>query len=244
MYVLESPLNVQLRWENMDWSASYRRDSTIVAPYGAWSRDTRIPHQQLDHVKIARNKTRQVAWFVSNCKSRNNRLEYARQLGQHINVDIFGSCGDKKCPRSSKSECQKMLREEYKFYLAFENSDCVDYITEKFWETALHNDVIPIVMGAGVEDYAAVAPPGSFIHVDQFSSPGDLAEYLHKLDNDHQLFQEYFQWKSDPRGGFIKTKFFCRVCSMLNYNANENYQWNDDEADLADWWKGESVCKS
>ena len=32
------------------------------------------------------------------------------------------------------------------FYLAFENSHCQDYITEKFWR-ALDKGIVPIVMG-------------------------------------------------------------------------------------------------
>ena len=28
-----------------------------------------------------------VAWFVSNCKAKNNRLNYARKLAKHIQVN-------------------------------------------------------------------------------------------------------------------------------------------------------------
>ena len=65
-----------------------------------------------------------------------------------------------------------MVSKKYKFYLAFENSNCVDYITEKFWDSLKHK-LLPIVMGARVEDYEAVAPPNSFLHVDSFSGPED-----------------------------------------------------------------------
>lgn len=41
----------------------------------------------------------QVAWFVSNCGARNSRLQYAHELQKYIEVDIFGACGTKKCPR-------------------------------------------------------------------------------------------------------------------------------------------------
>lgn len=79
---------------------------------------------------------RQVAWFVSNCHARNRRLQYARQLSKYISVDIYGACGSHHCPRTDPN-CLEMLDKDYKFYLAFENSNCRDYITEKFFVNGL-----------------------------------------------------------------------------------------------------------
>ena len=50
-------------------------------------------------------------------------------------------------------------------------------------------------MGARPEDYAVSAPYKSYIHVDDFDGPKELADYLHKLDQDDQLYNEYFKWK-------------------------------------------------
>ena len=52
-----------------------------------------------------------------------------------LQVDIYGSCGNYSCPRTAK--CFNKLDTEYKFYLAFENSNCKDYITEKFFVNGL-----------------------------------------------------------------------------------------------------------
>lgn len=80
---------------------------------------------------------KQVAWFVSNCHPRNQRMHYARELSKYIQVDIYGACGSLRCPRSQSQTCFDMLDEDYKFYLAFENSNCKDYITEKFFVNGL-----------------------------------------------------------------------------------------------------------
>ena len=48
-------------------------------------------------------------------------------------------------------------------------------------------------MGARLEDYEKAAPHKSFLHVDQFSGPEQLAKFLHRLDQDDKLYNEYFQ---------------------------------------------------
>ena len=75
--------------------------------------------------------------MVSNCHESNTRQKYAQELQKYITVDIYGSCGTKKCPRSKRTECYEMLDRDYKFYLAFENANCKDYITEKLFINSL-----------------------------------------------------------------------------------------------------------
>lgn len=49
---------------------------------------------RLLQVNYAQNKTSKVAWFVSNCSAKNKRLQYARELSKHIEVDIYGRLVD------------------------------------------------------------------------------------------------------------------------------------------------------
>ena len=101
----------------------------------------------------------------------------------------------------------------FQFYLAFENSLCEDYITEKFWKV-LNFNVIPVVLN-GV-NMSAVAPPHSYIDIKQFENiAGDIyhlnrfeetfmrryfiteaAKYLIKVSEDEELFASYFWWRS------------------------------------------------
>jgi len=53
--------------------------------------------------------------------------------------------------------------------------------------------ILPIVMGAHPDDYARAAPYRSYIHVDDFASPKALADYLHLLDQNPDLYNEYFK---------------------------------------------------
>lgn len=140
---MECPYHTQhIKFNDViNWTATYRRDSDIVAPYERWVYyDPKTKQKTIPDKNYAANKTKTVAWFVSNCAARNNRLQYANELKKYIGVDIYGACGSKKCPRfpvDSKEMCFQMLDKDYKFYLAFENSNCRDYITEKLFVNGL-----------------------------------------------------------------------------------------------------------
>ncbi|XP_011496319.1 PREDICTED: glycoprotein 3-alpha-L-fucosyltransferase A [Ceratosolen solmsi marchali] len=239
LYFLECPYHTQsIKNAIVNWTATYRRDSDIVAPYERWQYYNPSITQIPQTFNYAANKTKKVAWFVSNCHPRNQRMYYAKELSKHIQVDIYGACGTLRCPRSQAQACFDMLDADYKFYLAFENSNCRDYITEKFFVNGLGHNVLPIVMGAHPTDYARSAPYRSYIHVDEFESPRELAQYLHRLDADDELYNSYFKWKGT--GEFINTYFWCRVCSMLHDDQHKSRYYKD----VNEWWRGDSICAS
>lgn len=140
LFLLESPYHTPglSSFNNVfNWTATYRHDSVIVAPYEKMVPfDPNVVTIKQDK-NYATGKTKKVAWFVSNCGARNGRRQYADELGKHIQVDIYGACGPFKCPRHNSETCFKMLDKDYKFYLSFENSNCRDYITEKFFVNGL-----------------------------------------------------------------------------------------------------------
>ncbi|XP_057337504.1 glycoprotein 3-alpha-L-fucosyltransferase A isoform X1 [Microplitis mediator] len=236
LYFLECPYHTQaVKNAIVNLTATYRRDSDIVAPYERWQYyDPRVT-QISQTFNYAANKTKKVAWFVSNCHARNQRMQYAKELSKYIQVDIYGACGSLRCSRSQAQTCFEMLDIDYKFYLAFENSNCRDYITEKFFVNGLGHNILPIVMGAHPTDYAKSAPYRSYIHVDEFESPRELADYLHRLDRDDELYNSYFKWKGT--GEFINTYFWCRVCAMVHDERPPKYY-----KDVNEWWRGDDVC--
>ena len=140
LFNLESPHHTSLyTGQNnvVNWTATYRTDSVMVAPYEKYAyfkNFTALPSQSLRN--FAAGKTKLVAWFVSNCQTPNGRMHYVRELQKYINVDIYGQCSSVRCSRSS-NQCFEKLKTDYKFYLSFENSNCKDYITEKFFVNAL-----------------------------------------------------------------------------------------------------------
>lgn len=139
---LESPhhdrLNAKFLKNLVNWSATYRQESTLVLPYAAWTQKNNTDALNHSNINYAKGKTKKVAWFVSNCADKNGRRAYANELKKHIQVDIYGSCGSLSCPIvRGNVNCYAMLKKDYKFYLAFENSNCIGYITEKLHWNAL-----------------------------------------------------------------------------------------------------------
>ncbi|TMS36778.1 hypothetical protein L596_003862 [Steinernema carpocapsae] len=231
MQLLESPENTMNLSDfngRINYTASYRYDSDLVTPYGKW---VSFEHPLRGIRSSRKPKTKKVLWLVSHCITNNARMRYANELARYISVDVFGDCGERKLP---KEDGIRLLREEYKFYLAFENSNCEQYVTEKFFDNALKNGAVPIVMGAPLEFYESVAPPHSFIHVDQFRSPKELAQYLQYLDSNEEAYNDYFKWQR--YGEFVDTKFWCRLCSILQQPKQKIY------ADIEQWWHSPNQC--
>ena len=217
-----------------NWTMTYRRDSDVVNPYGLFSKKSA---NETFKVNYAKGKTKLVAWFVSNCASHSGRMEFVKELQRFVNVDVYGQCGTHKCPKSQQDNCRKMLDQDYKFYLALENSLCVDYVTEKFFDHASHN-IIPVVFDLHGH-LNQTAPPHSFINAADFPSVGSLADYLFLLNNNDTLYNEYFDWKEnyvvhDAQGGM------CRLCEGL-YAAGDDPKVYDD---MGDWWEKKARCRT
>ena len=86
------------------------------------------------------------------------------------------------------------MNNTYKFYLAFENSICPDYVTEKFFDIFKYRyNVIPVVYNGA--DMASIAPPHSYISVRDYSSVEHLAQYLSIVSSNDTLFASYFWWR-------------------------------------------------
>ena len=244
-YQLESPTytnehmlifsDERLRYDYFNWTMTYRRDSDVILRdyYGSFAPKTSGPERsswmdasdEVDIAVLVKRKTKMVTWFVAHCSTPIRREEYVRQLGQYVAVDIFGRCSGRDCPYS----CDDMLRADYKFYLAFENSWCPDYVTEKFYR-ALVYDAVPIVLGGA--DYSWLAPPHSYINARDYSSPKDLADYLKLLDSDDDLYARYFDWKKDYVVNIPDMAGWCELCRMAHDDSLPPKTYHDIEK----WW--------
>ena len=187
----------------------------------------------------AKDKRRLVAWMASDCFPKNKRNEYVNILQRHIPIDIYGGCGNLTClPRLSK-ECDQKINKKYKFYLAFENSLCSDYITEKVWRR-LNGEIVPIVLGNA--DYEKYLPKHSYINIKDFSTPEKLATYLKRLDKDEKLYNEYFNWTKayTCHSSVPGMSMACSICR----HANENMNRKETGPNINEFWSYDDMCTS
>eukprot|EP00934_Nitzschia_sp_Nitz4_P001234 Nitzschia sp. Nitz4//scaffold13_size275219//31196//32080//NITZ4_000841-RA/size275219-processed-gene-0.126-mRNA-1//-1//CDS//3329535915//1234//frame0 len=189
-----------------------------------------------------------VAWIVKKCHPRSHREEYVRELSRYIPVEIFGGhCGEgPKCDRGytikELDSCTKQVQEEFKFYLAFENSFCNDYATEKFF----HRMESSVVITLGQANYSRLAPPRSQINIFDFDSPKELAAYLLELDQDDEKYLSYFWWQEfyQVRHTFSGTpqnnhgQAMCQLCEKLHSPTEPPSVYDN----LGEWWVGSAEC--
>ena len=161
------------------------------------------------------------------------------ELRRHVGVGVFGDCGGRPCD----DECVAgAVEAAHMFYLAFENSVCADYVTEKLFErlqAASGRPMVPVVMGGA--QYADVVPERSVIDVRDFDGPADLAKYLGELVEDEHEYLSYFWWRDHYKvvdSAECLRMSFCRLCEMLNEEqlAPGHYE------DFAEWWRRDGHC--
>lgn len=148
--------NSALPLDFFNWTMTYRWDSDVVHPYG-WIEpiNPSIPLHPMPAMykklvaeppvtNYAAGKTRMAVAFESNCRTKSKRENVIHELNRYIRIDVYGGCGKLYCgkdnfdriedllekPAEDKS-CLAMAAKNYKFFLAFHNSLCLDYVAER-----------------------------------------------------------------------------------------------------------------
>lgn len=219
-----------------NWTMTYRFDSDIPVQYGKLERKEDVAPKK-NHSALWKSKSVMAVWMVSHCDTDGRREAYVKELKKYLKVDVYGLCGDHKCSRSRGASCYSDFERKYFFMLAFENSICRDYITEKFF-TALRYDMVPVVFGGA--NYTRVAPPRSFIDALSFKSPKHLAEHLTSVAKNVSAYKSYFDWKS--RYKILSwSEEFCTLCSKLH---GKDFREQTTYDDMRVWWEQEGRCRS
>ena len=93
--------------------------------------------------------------------------------------------------------------------------------------------MVPVVVGASRENYERVAPSNSFIYAEDFEDTEELANYLKKVGENDDLYNQYFTWVET--GELVNTYPICRLCALLHSPAPPRHYDN-----IQMWW--EEAC--
>ncbi|XP_075892306.1 alpha-(1,3)-fucosyltransferase 4-like [Nelusetta ayraudi] len=214
---------------------SYRADSNIFLPYGYLvpRGHGREEGAALCAPPVSARLFRPyfLAWVVSNWSVSSARAAFYYELSRHVHVDVYGDVGE-PLPRGEDSVIYKVR--QYQFYLALENSQHTDYITEKLWNS-LEAGAIPVVLGPPRENYERFLPPEAFIHVDDFSTVRGLAQYLLTLRRNTSLLRRHLDWRDSycvqqPR---FWAEHFCTACRAVRESRGRTAVVQD----LSQWFQ-------
>ncbi|XP_025112260.1 alpha-(1,3)-fucosyltransferase fut-1-like [Pomacea canaliculata] len=142
-----------------NWTMNYRFDADILSLHGLVVKRRRPVKR--NYTDILARKTKFAAWAVSSVIDQSKRKQFAAMLQKYIPIDIFGENSEHKCPRDQDDACFQTFSRDYKFYMAFENSLCKDYISEKFFR---YLNLDAVLVARGSNEYKFHAPPGIFIN--------------------------------------------------------------------------------
>ena len=160
------------------------------------------------------------SFIATNCRSRNNREQWVREIASVFPVASLGPClhntGKMKVMRNMWLEEKIKVMHNYKFHLGFENQNA-DQITEKLWAT-LEAGTIPVYLGD--EHARKWAPKNSFISAHDFPNGAALGRYLKDVSENETLYNSYHAWRSLPPephllemySEIVKYGIRCRIC--------------------------------
>ncbi|RXG56790.1 Alpha-(1,3)-fucosyltransferase C [Armadillidium vulgare] len=159
--------------------------------------------------------------MVSHCPTSSRREELIQQMNNHMKIDVYGACGNKRCGNPAYIYRVNTMKNESCNNLYMKNNKSLnriagkDYVTEKLFRS-LKLGVLPVVFGGA--DYNNMAPPNSFINVNQFQNYANLVKYLLKVSDDHILYNSYLQWREDYDidVGTPYKPLICDLCKKLH----------------------------
>ncbi|CAM1304731.1 FUT13 (predicted) [Pycnogonum litorale] len=176
-----------------NWTMTYRSGSDFTVNHGSIVNGSSQVNKDPRNLQVA-------AWMPSICKSGSRTEILIERLKKfEVEIETIGDDGT-DCYYNSKQHCFRWIAGNYRFYLAFEDHICKDYVPEDIYY-CLEYGVVPVVMGGGGGgiDYSRILIPGSYVDVADFVSVETLAKYLLDVNDDRARYREFFKWRQRCR---------------------------------------------
>jgi hypothetical protein len=177
-----------------DWTMTYELDSDVPAPY---LNEGEYGHFEQAPLPLREREAVSTLFIASHPVA--ERDAYVRELMDHLDVASPGACLTNLRVEGfahGGADAARALIRRYRFSLAFENSRCRDYVTEKLFR-ALWAGAVPVYRGApNVREFLPASDAA--ILVDDFESPRALADHLAALAADDAAYARHLAWKQRP----------------------------------------------
>lgn len=255
LWSVEPPYHLPKRVVEMNsyfnWTMTYRQDSDILSRMMFWKkRHSFVSTNQIDYLN---GRKPSVLWIVSNCLSDSRREEYIRRLSKVIPTTILGRCHGiipalttSSCGDLSTSDCIKAYARNHTYYFSFENSFCLDYITEKYEYQIGMQLMIPIVFDTNEhKNYKRLAIPNSYIDAARFKSPESLGQYLSHLiisrnGSRNKNYNSFFKWVNRYDISFYNEfEYRCMLCQKLHLDDGSTKIYSD----VKKWLFEDAKCR-
>ena len=235
----------QIKMNNkVNWTMTYSRHSDIPLPYGMLKPKTKDRQMKKDYLEIARSKSVDAIWVVSHCHTKSKREAYADILKKYIDIDILGACGRQwKCGIRHNHDiqnCFAILNSTYRYYLAFENTLCSGYITEKFFENYDY-DILQVVRGGDLKTRPININKHAYISTSDFEDAHALGKYLKNLSQDTSLYANKLKIKDTYTLIHYRELFnksLCEVCKRLHNLEEYRYVYKN----MTNWFLTHQPC--
>eukprot|EP00759_Apiculatamorpha_spiralis_P006581 PhF_6_TR13878/c0_g1_i1/m.22274/K09669/FUT10; alpha-1,3-fucosyltransferase 10 len=199
-------------WESFDMSVSFETGAMIPYLYAPLSfqkePDLAVFQKLVPHSAKTKKEVELAAFIVSNCWTRHqtndgfDRISIVKELMSLTTIASYGEClnNQKEKEHFSRFGCDKYPKKQkycimahHPFYISFENSKDVDYVSEKVYEP-LQVGVIPVYLGA--PNIAEFLPSNhSAILAKDFPSWNHLIRYMKCILKNPRLYNYYTSWR-------------------------------------------------
>ncbi|CAF0961134.1 unnamed protein product [Adineta steineri] len=199
-YVMESEVHSSTGdpWKMYNFKMTYNLDDSYPEPATYFDTNIHI----IDLLKPPtisfedKEPDADVVWIISNCNAHNGREDFIKELMKEIKIDSYGPCLNNRHGYEARMTDNVDAYMKYKFVIAIENSNCIDYVSEKLVK-AVESGSIPIVAGRNNRpDYRRYMPEHSYINIFDYKSVKALADDLKRIANNQTLYESYLWFKN------------------------------------------------
>ena len=208
--------------------------SPIPMPYFSW-----VEYDLQDWMPDYEAREKAVVFIAKNCNSLNGREQLVRGLIKHgVRVDAVSSClNNKEWPADVPRNHKHGVLKKYLVYLAAENCNEVDYVSEKVYG-ALAAGSVPIYLGAPNIYESTFVPPNSLLipptDMNNDALVAAFAAEVSKVINNKAEWEAKVAWRQQPLTEEYKRKFAftcthssCRLCRYA-YAKKHGLGWNHE----------------